>query len=124
VVPVNSDMCYLVQAEAAKHPNLEVDRTPDVKPDPMLLRAPKGGYPRGFFQRDGTAHVKVSVAVDTTGKADMSTFTVIETTHPWMVDNIKSRVPKWTFTPAVKNGCNVMGLWVFTANLSNRKLKK
>lgn len=118
-------MCYLVQAEAAKNPSLEVDRAPDLaKSDPMLLRAPKGGYPKGFWRKDGTAKVKVSVAVDTVGKAVMPTYTVIESTHPWMGENIKSRLPLWTFTPAVKNGCNVMGLWVFTANLSNRKPRK
>jgi len=112
----NSDLCYLVQAEAAKQPSLEVDRTPDVvKYDPKPLQAPRGGYPRNVIRRDGTTKVKVSVVVDTVGKPDMSTFTVVETTHPWLADNLKATIPKWTFTPAVKNGCRVAGLWVFTA---------
>jgi hypothetical protein len=116
-VPVaNSDMCYLVQAEVAKQPSLDVDRVPDVvKYDPKPLLPPKGGYPRNVIRRDGTTKVKVSVVVDTAGKADMSTFTVLETTHPWLADNIKALVPKWTFTPAYKNGCRVAGLWIFTA---------
>ena len=109
-------MCYLVQAEAAKHPDLDVDRVPDVvKYDPRPLTPPRGGYPRNVIRRDGTTKVKVSVVVDTAGKPDMTTFTVVETTHPWLADNIKGLIPKWTFTPAVKNGCNVAGLWVFTA---------
>src|SRR5512140_2321782 len=109
-------MCYLVQAEAAKHPSLEVDREPSVlKYDPRPLVPPKGGYPRGVIRRDGTTKVKVSVVVDTAGRADMTTFTVVETTHPWLADNIKGLLPKWTFDPAVKNGCHVAGLWVFTA---------
>jgi len=114
--PANSDMCYLVAAEAAKHPSLEVDRAPDVvKYDPKPLLAPKGGYPRGVIRRDGTTKVKVSVVVDTTGKADMATFAVVETTHPWLAANLKGLIPRWKFTPAVKNGCHVAGLWVFTA---------
>ncbi|MHB8838139.1 MAG: hypothetical protein ACYC7F_04220 [Gemmatimonadaceae bacterium] len=112
----NSDLCYLVQAEAAKAPSLEVDRAPDVvKYEPRPLTPPRGGYPRNVIRRDGTTKVKVSVVVDTVGHADMSTFTVIETTHPWLANNLKATIPKWTFTPAYKNGCRVAGLWVFTA---------
>ncbi len=112
----NDDLCYLVQAEAAKHPDLNVDRAPDVvKYEPKPLQAPRGGYPRNVIRRDGKTKVKVSVVVDTTGKADMRTFTVVETTHPWLADNLKGLIPKWTFTPAYKNGCRVAGLWVFTA---------
>lgn len=114
--PVFSDLCHLVQAEAAKRPSLEVDRAPAVvKYEPRPLVAPKGGFPRGVIRRDGKTKVQVSVVVDTTGKPDMSTFTVVETTHPWLADNIKGLIPKWTFTPAMKNGCHVAGLWVFTA---------
>ena len=113
---VGDDLCSLVQAEAAKAPSLEVDRAPDVvKYEPRPLAAPRNGYPRGVIRRDGTTKVKVSVVVDTTGRADMATFAVIETTHPWLAENLKSTIPKWTFTPAYKNGCLVAGLWVFTA---------
>ena len=112
----DSTLCNLVQEEAAKEPSLNVDRTPDVvKYEPRPLLPPKGGYPRGVIRRDGTTKVKVSVVVDTAGKPDLSTFTVIETTHPWLADNLKSLIPKWEFTPAYKNGCKVAGLWVFTA---------
>lgn len=111
-----SDLCNLVQAEAAQHPDLNVDRVPDVvKYEPKPLQPPKGGYPRGVIRRDGTTKVRVSVVVDTTGKPDMATFTVVETTHPWLADNLKGLIPKWEFTPAYKNGCRVAGLWVFTA---------
>ena len=120
-----SDLCYLVQADAAKQPSLEVDRAPDVvKYDPRPLMPPRGGYPRNVIRRDGKTKVKVSVVVDTTGKADMKTFTVVETTHPWLADNLKSLIPKWTFTPAVKNGCRVAGLWVFTATPGARRPAK
>jgi hypothetical protein len=123
--PANSDLCYLVQAEAAKHPSLEVDRAPDVvKYDPKPLQPPKGGYPRGVFVRNVTPRVKVSVVVDTAGKPDMATFAVVETTHPWLADNLKGLIPRWTFTPAVKNGCHVAGLWVFTAAPPARKAAK
>ena len=116
VPPANSDLCYLVQAEEARHPGLEVDRAPAVvKYDPRPLQAPRRGYPTGVIRKDGTTKVKVSVVVDTSGKADMGTFKVIETTHPWLADNLKGAIPKWTFRPAVKNGCNVAALWVFSA---------
>lgn len=112
----DSSLCNLVQADAAKQPSLNVDRTPDVvKYDPPPLQPPKGGYPRGVIRRDGTTKVKVSVVVDTAGKPDMTTFTVMETTHQWLADNLKANIPKWSFTPAYKNGCKVVGLWVFTA---------
>jgi hypothetical protein len=125
VALANSDLCYLVQAEAAKNPSLDVDRAPDVvKYDPKPLQPPRGGFPRGVIRRDGTTKVKVSVVVDTLGKADMATFTVVETTHKWLSDNVKGLIPKWTFTPAVKNGCRVAGLWVFTAEPGARKPAK
>lgn len=122
---LDSDMCYLVAAEAARTPSMEVDRAPDVvKYEPRPLQPPKGGFPRGVIRRDGTTKVKVSVVVDTTGKADMSTFTVIETTHPWLVTNVKGLIPRWSFSPAVKSGCLVTGLWVFTATPGARKPPK
>lgn len=125
VALASADLCNLVQAEAAKSPGLEVDRAPDVvKYDPRPLMPPKGGYPRGVIRRDGTTKVKVSVVIDTTGKADMKTFTVVETTHRWLGDNLKSLIPRWTFTPAVKNGCRVAGLWVFTAAPGQRRPAK
>ena len=121
----DADLCHLVAAEAAKNPSLDVDRAPDVvKYDPKPLQAPRGGYPRGVIRRDGTTKVKVSVVVDTTGKADMSTYTVVETTHPWLAANLKGLIPKWSFTPAVKNGCPVAGLWVFTATPGARRPTK
>ncbi len=121
----NADLCYLLQAEAAKAPSLDVDRAPDVvKYDPRPLTPPRGGYPRGVIRRDGTTKVKVSVVVDTTGKADMGTFKVVETTHPWLADNIKLLLPRWAFTPAMKNGCRVAGLWVFTATPGARRPAK
>ena len=120
-----ADLCRLVAAEAAKNPSLEVDRAPDVvKYDPKPLQAPKGGYPRGVIRRDGKTKVKVSVVVDTTGKADMSTYTVMETTHPWLAANLKGLIPRWKFTPAVKSGCQVAGLWVFTATPGARRPSK
>jgi hypothetical protein len=116
VALTDSSLCNLVQAEAAREPSLNVDRTPEVvKYDPRPLAPPKGGYPRGVIRRDGTTKVKVSVVVDTAGKPDLSTFSVVETTHPWLADNLKSLIPKWQFAPAYKNGCKVVGLWVFTA---------
>ncbi len=123
--PASSDLCYLVQADVARHPSLEVDRAPDVATyDPRPLQPPRGGYPRGVIRRDGTTRVKVSVVVDTAGRPDMTTFTIVETTHPWLAANLKALIPRWTFTPAVKSGCAVTGLWVFSASPGSRKTGK
>ncbi len=108
-----ADACSSLYAEALANPSLQVDRAPDVvKYDPPPLRRP---YPAGVIRRDGTTKVSVSVVVDTTGVARMGTFTVLASTHPWLVNDLKTKIPKWRFTPAYRNGCKVPGLWVFTA---------
>jgi hypothetical protein len=56
--------------------------------------------------------VRVSVMVDTLGKADMKTFTVVKTTHPWLADSFKAAVTKWTFDPAMLAGCKVPRIWL------------
>jgi hypothetical protein len=56
--------------------------------------------------------VRINVLVDTLGKPDMSTFTVVKTTHPWLALKFKSAVTKWTFDPAQLAGCKVPRLWL------------
>lgn len=75
-----------------------------IKMDPPPLKRP---YPRGVLGRDGEASVSVTVFVDTLGKPDMSTFKVVQATHPWLGTSLKKAITKWKFTPAEKDGCKV-----------------
>lgn len=56
--------------------------------------------------------VSVSVLIDTLGKADMRTFRVVKTTHPWLADRLKVAVKKETFDPAQLAGCRVPRVWL------------
>lgn len=119
--PIAADPCTELYAKSLAAPSLAVDRAPSVvKYDPRPLAPP---YPRGVIRRDGTTKVKVSVAVDTSGRADMKTFQVIETTHAWLANDIKAKLPKWSFSPAYDHGCKVPALWVFTATPGARATK-
>jgi hypothetical protein len=90
---------------AVASPELDVDRVPEpvaYEPAPLPKRLPKG-----TVGKDGKAEVRVKVLVDTLGKADMSTFTVVKTTHPRLATSVKSAVAKWSFRPAEVGGCKV-----------------
>jgi len=104
-VPEGSDLCYLTVAEAVKNPRLDVEQVPaPLKMDPPLFKAP---YPRGVFGKGNTMELEFEVLVDTLGKADMSTFTVLKASNAWFGTQAKKAVPKWSFTPAAKAGCKV-----------------
>ncbi|NBW66489.1 hypothetical protein EBR44_12110 [bacterium] len=51
--------------------------------------------------------IRIHVLVDTLGKADMTTFVVDSTSHPWFATQVKAAVGKWTFRPAEKSGCKI-----------------
>ena len=104
-VPEGSDLCYVVVREAVAKPDLDVDRVPSpVKQDPPPFKPP---YPRGVFGKGGTMEIAIEVMVDTLGRADLSTFKVLKTSHQWFATKLKAAVSKWTFEPAVKAGCKV-----------------
>jgi protein TonB len=95
----------MVVRDAVAKPDLDVDRVPaPVKQDPPPFKPP---YPRGVFGKGGTMEIAIEVMVDTTGKADMSTFKVVKTSHPWFATRLKAAVAKWSFEPAIKAGCKV-----------------
>ncbi|MBI1809394.1 MAG: hypothetical protein HYR75_05795 [Gemmatimonadetes bacterium] len=105
VVPAGSDLCYLTVAEAVKNPRLDVEQVPaPVKMAPPVFKPP---YPRGVFGKGNAMELEFEVLVDTLGKADLSTFTVLKASNPWFVTQAKKAVAKWAFTPAVKTGCKV-----------------
>jgi hypothetical protein len=109
--------CKEARIRAAAKPDLDVDRIPSpvtMKPRPFV------GFPRSALRKDGSATIKVDVVVDTTGRADMSTFRVVDVSHPWFEKNLRSVLPKWRFTPAELAGCRVARVYHFMASLPPR----
>ena len=47
------------------------------------------------YRKDGSAEVKVDVIIDTLGKADMKTFTVVTTSSPTLVKNVQGVMNKF-----------------------------
>jgi outer membrane biosynthesis protein TonB len=64
--------------------------------------------------------VKITVLVDTLGRADMKTFNVVTSTNPWLAQSVKSAVAKWRFEPAQLAGCKVPRQFEWSAT-SGRK---
>lgn len=108
------DVCIRAREDAAEDPRLDVDRVPTpLKMEPAPIRRP---VPRSALNRDGSSVIRVEVLVDTLGKPDMSTFTVLEASHAWFVTGAKNAIAKWTFSPAVRQGCLVPRYYQFSAS--------
>ena len=100
--PVAPGDCAEAMRRASVKPDLVVDRIPSpVVAKPTPLQKP----PRSALNKDGSAEIKVDVLIDTLGKADMKTFTVVKSSNKWLTDNVKGVLPKWTFSPAELAGC-------------------
>ena len=90
---------------AVADPEIGVERVPEpVAYDPAPL--PKR-FPQGVLDKNGRGEVRIRVLVDTTGVADMKTFTVVKSTHPTLARSVRTAVAKWKFTPAQVSGCRV-----------------
>lgn len=102
--------CAEALRRAAIKTDLAVDRlaTP-VKMVPAPI--PSRGMPEAV-RRAKYNEVRVTVLVDTLGKADMKTFAIVKSTHPWLATSVKSAVAKWSFAPAQLAGCKVPRLWL------------
>ena len=104
--PIARGDCREATRRALTNPNLDVEKVAS----PLKIDiAPIGtrSMPRGVADRNGWYTVKFHVVVDTMGKADMKTFAVDTTSHPWLATNIKTAVAKWKFAPAEVAGCRV-----------------
>jgi hypothetical protein len=118
--PVAPGDCAEAVRRAEAKPDLPVDRIPSpVVARPAALQRP----PRTALNRDGSAEVKVDVLIDTLGKADMKTFTVVSASNKWLSDNVKSVIGKWKFSPAELAGCKVPRLYHFMASAPPRARK-
>ena len=107
------DSCVTAREDAAADPRLDVERVPTpVKMEPPPIRRP---VPRNVLRRDGSAVIRVEVMVDTLGTPDMTTFTVLESSNVWFTNGAKAAIAKWTFEPALRNGCKVPRFYLFSA---------
>lgn len=111
--------CVEARKRAAAKPDLDVDRLPS----PRMRPAPFQGMPAAVKNQINTKGMvaKVNVVVDTLGRADMKTFRVIEVSHAWFADNLKTVVPAWKFTPAQLAGCKVRRVFKFSATAKARR---
>jgi hypothetical protein len=103
--PVKPGDCAEALRRSAAKPDFYVDRLPTPKamvPPPIAVKSMPAAVRASRYNA-----VKITVLVDTLGHADMSTFTVVKTTHPWLAQSVKSAVGKWTFQPAQLAGCKV-----------------
>jgi outer membrane biosynthesis protein TonB len=113
------DSCELARENAALDPRLEVERVPTpIQMVPAPIRRP---IPRSALRRDGSSSLKVEVLVDTLGKADMTTFAVIESTSAWLTTGARQAIARWTFEPALLNGCKVPRYYQFIASSPPRR---
>ncbi len=67
-------------------------------------------YPIELRDKGVQGEVLVEFAVDTAGRADTTTFTVVETTHPLFTNAVRDALPLMRFTPAVAHGHHVRQL--------------
>jgi hypothetical protein len=105
---------------AVANPELDVTRVAEPKayePAPIPRRVPNSVY-----DKTGKAEISITVMVDTLGKADMRSFTVVKTTSPRLTTSVRAAVAKWVFTPAEVMGCKVPRLykWGATATRPRR----
>lgn len=110
--------CVEARRRAAAKPDLEVDSVPSPVMRPAAFQRMPAAV-KSQVDRKG-AVVKVDVMVDTLGRADMKTFKVVETSHPWLAENVKTVLPKWKFTPAKLVGCKVRRVYKFSTTRKPR----
>ena len=115
--PLKPGECAEANRRALIDPEMVVDRVAAPKAmKPALFQK----APRSAFRKDGSMELKVDVIVDTLGKADMSTFKVVETSHPWFAQNAKTVIPRWSFEPAQVVGCKVRRVYKLMVSVPPR----
>jgi hypothetical protein len=97
--------CAEVRERARANPSLEVEKLPTPMKQPTRLLA--GPFPPGVIRANGYADVHTTVVVDTLGKPVMKTFKVKRASHPWLGQDVKKTLSRWTFSPAELEGCKV-----------------
>jgi hypothetical protein len=114
-----ADPCVLAREDAALDPRLDVERVPSpVRMDPAPIKTP---VPRTVIRASKGTSIKAEVMVDTLGKPDMATFTMLETPHTWYTTNLLAAMSKWTFEPAIRSGCKVPRYYQFIVSIGSRR---
>jgi len=104
--PLARGDCKEAVRRAVEKPDLDVEKVAAplaMNPTPIDTKK----MPKGVADKNGFYEIDFKVLVDTLGKPDMKTFTVVKTTHPWLGTSVKSAVAKWKFSPAEVAGCKV-----------------
>lgn len=105
MAPIKYGDCREARRRADERVDLAVDRLPSPR---ALVPSPLPGKSMPAEVRTAKYNaVKITVLVDTLGRADMRTFQVVRSTHPWLASSVKSAVAKWKFQPAQLAGCRV-----------------
>jgi hypothetical protein len=104
--------CPEALRRAEAKPDLFVDRLPS--PHATAASALPLKSAPAAVRRAKYVDVRISVIIDTIGKPNMKSFTVLNTTHPWLADSFRSAVAKWSFDPAMVAGCKVPRVWLGT----------
>ena len=102
--PIARGDCREATRRALANPNLDVEK---VATPLAMTPPPVGKIPKGVTDRNGWFNVKFHVLVDTLGRADMKTFAVDTTSHPWFANSVRGAVAKWKFAPAEVAGCKI-----------------
>ena len=116
--PIKPGDCPEALRRASAQADLPVDRLPSPRalvPAPLPVKS----MPEAVRTAKYNA-VKITVLVDTLGRADMRTFAVVRTTHPWLASSVKTAVAKWKFEPAQLAGCKVPRLFEWGATSGAR----
>jgi hypothetical protein len=111
--PLKDGDCPEARRRAAENPALDVDRNPA----PVAMKPPvlmPSQIPAGVIGAKG-AVIKADVLIDTLGRADMATFKVVQSSHPWLATHVRNGISKWRFSPAELAGCRVPRVYHFSA---------
>jgi hypothetical protein len=119
--PLAHGDCPEARRLAAERPDLDVDRlpTPTVQKPPAL--EPRN-VPPGVVGAKG-AVIKADVIIDTLGRADMRTFRIVQSSHPWLSAHVKNTISKWKYAPAQLAGCKVARVYRFSATAPPMKTR-
>lgn len=119
MAPVAYGDCAEANRRAAGQPDLDVDSVPR-----LVTQRPRAfaGMPDSVWRviRVRGSSVKANVLVDTLGRPVMKTFTVVEASHPWLAQNLRSTMPSWRFRAARLAGCKVPRVFMFSATSKPR----
>jgi hypothetical protein len=111
--------CSEANKRVAAKPDLEVDSVPRVVAQRPAPFAAMPADVRNEITRKGSS-IKADVVVDTLGRPVMKTFTVVESTHPWLAQNLRAAMPSWRFRAARLAGCKVSRVYKFSASSKPR----